>query len=123
MKMEETPQELVTRLQDLAVCWTRECKTAEELLNLIVKEQLLKMLPEDVRVWVTEQKSKTSSEAGELADPPRPTSGTSHHRVSAQSVDSQGTGLANALILRWSGSRRRRGRRLQPTSQTANGGT
>ena len=47
MKTEETPQELVTRLQDLAAHWTRECKTAEGLLDLVVKEQLLNMLPED----------------------------------------------------------------------------
>ena len=36
MKMGETPWELVTRLQDLAAHWTRECKSAEELLDLIV---------------------------------------------------------------------------------------
>ena len=34
----------------------------------MVKEQLLNMLPEDVRVWVQERKPKTSAEAGELAE-------------------------------------------------------
>ena len=68
MKTGEAPRELVTRLQDLAARWTRECKSAEELLDLIVKEQLLNMLLEDVRVWVTERKPKTSGEAGELAE-------------------------------------------------------
>ena len=39
-----------------------------ELLDLIVKEQLLNCLPEDVRVWVRKRKPKSSCEAGELAE-------------------------------------------------------
>ena len=36
--------------------------------NLIVKEQLINTLPENIRVYVKEQKLTTSQEAGELAD-------------------------------------------------------
>ena len=64
----ETPRELTTRLNDLFARWTRECTSKDELQDLMVKEQLLNMLPEDVRVWVQERKPKTSAEAGELAE-------------------------------------------------------
>ena len=40
----------------------------DELLDLLVKEQLLLTLLEDVHIWVTERKPKSSQEAGELAD-------------------------------------------------------
>ena len=42
--------------------------TKEELKDLIVLEQLVSTLPENVRIWVKEQKPKTSTEAGQLAD-------------------------------------------------------
>ena len=35
---------------------------------MMVKEQLLNILPEDVQLWVYERKPKTSAEAGELAE-------------------------------------------------------
>ena len=39
-----------------------------QLLDLIVREQLLNSLQDDARVWVRERKAKTSEEAGELAE-------------------------------------------------------
>ena len=68
LRKDETPRELGTRLQDLAHKWGKECKTAQEVFDLLVKEQLLNCLPEDARVWVRERKPKTSIEAGELAE-------------------------------------------------------
>ena len=68
VKEGEAPRELVTRLTDLATRWTRECTSQKELLDLMIKEQLLRMLPEDVRIWVNERKPKNSQEAGELAE-------------------------------------------------------
>ena len=65
---DETPRELVTRLQDLVRKWGRDCQTVEDVFDLIVKEQLLNCLPEDARIWVRERKPKTSEEAGELAE-------------------------------------------------------
>ena len=64
----EAPRELVTRLTHLATRWTRECTSKKELLDLMIKEQLLRMLPEDVRIWVNKRKPKNSQEAGELAE-------------------------------------------------------
>ena len=64
----ETPRELVTRLNDLFSRWTKDCSSREEIQDMMVKEQLLNMLPEDVRLWVYERKPKTSAEAGELAE-------------------------------------------------------
>ena len=46
----ESPQELITRLTDLATRWTKGCTSKEELLDLMVREQFLSILPEDVRV-------------------------------------------------------------------------
>ena len=68
LKKGETPRELVTRLTDLARKWSKECSTTEELLDLVVREQLLNSLPEDARTWVRERKAKSSAEAGELAE-------------------------------------------------------
>ena len=67
IKEGEAPRELVTRLTDLATRWTLECCSKEELLDLI-KEQLLRMLPEDMCIGVNEQKPKNIQEAGELAE-------------------------------------------------------
>ena len=65
----ETPRELATRLCDLALRLTKDCHTAAEVRELVVKEQLLNTLPEDVRLWVSERnKPTTSAEAGQLAE-------------------------------------------------------
>ena len=63
----ESPQELITRLRDLATRWTRECGSRDELLDLIVREQFLAIIPEDTRVAVIERQPKDSDEAGRFA--------------------------------------------------------
>ena len=63
----EPPQELITRLKDLATRWARESKSREELLDLIVREQFLAILPEDARIAVIERQPKDSEEAGRVA--------------------------------------------------------
>ena len=68
LRKEETHRELVTRLQDLAHKWGKDCKMVHKVFDLLVKEQLLNCLPEDALVWVRERKPKTSVEAGELAE-------------------------------------------------------
>ena len=68
LKQGETPIELVTHLRDLAGKWLRDDMTAAELRDAIIAEQLLAALPEDVRIWVTERKPKSSTEAGQLAE-------------------------------------------------------
>ena len=64
----ESHREMATRLSDLIDKWMKECKSAKEVCELIVIEQLLETLPSEVRVWVRERKPKTSTEAGQLAD-------------------------------------------------------
>ena len=63
----ETPQELVTRLKDLGSRWTSDSKTREELLDLMVKEQFLEILPEDARIAVIDRQPKDSDEAARIA--------------------------------------------------------
>ena len=56
------------RLQDLSRKWTKDKTSAEEIVDLIVTEQFLTTLPQELRVWVTDRKPKTSTEAGQMAD-------------------------------------------------------
>ena len=67
-KPDETYRQLATRIRDLTKQWTRDCKTVEELQELIATEQVLRALPEGIRVWVHERKPKTAAEAGQLAE-------------------------------------------------------
>ena len=64
----ESPPALATRLADLASKWLKGCGSVQEVVDAVVKEQLLQSLPEDVRVWVSERKPATSAEAGRLAE-------------------------------------------------------
>ena len=63
----ESPQELITSLKNLATRWARESKSREDLLDLMVREQFLAVLPEDIRVAVIERQPKNSAEAGRYA--------------------------------------------------------
>jgi len=67
-KGDETNRELATRTMDLLQKWTKECTSKQEVLEFVAVEQLLNVMPEDIRVWVRERKPKTAAEAGELAD-------------------------------------------------------
>lgn len=57
--------ESLARIEDLAGEWITSAKTREEVVNLVILEQLLSMLPEK---FVRERKPKTSEEASKLAD-------------------------------------------------------
>ena len=67
-KEEESPQELMTRLQDLASWWTRETATHQELLDLLVREQFLSVLPPDMKVAVMERQPSNCNEASQFAE-------------------------------------------------------
>ena len=58
----------MTRLQDLATRWTKDSASRDELLDLIVREQFLSILPEDVRVSVIERQPKNGEEASQFAE-------------------------------------------------------
>ncbi len=67
-KTGESSRELATRLNDLASKWLQECKTVDEVRDLIVMEQVIDMLPLEVRVFVRERQPCTSAETAKLAD-------------------------------------------------------
>ena len=69
-KEEETvsARELTVRLNDLLQKWTKECKTVEDIRDMMVQERLLDALPRELKIWVAEGKPKTSKEAAELVD-------------------------------------------------------
>ena len=52
----ESPVELVTQLNDLALKWLNKDMSAEETRDSVVKEQLLSSLPEDIHIWEAEHK-------------------------------------------------------------------
>ena len=63
----ESPLEVITRLRDLATRWARESKSRDDLLDLMVMEQFLAILPDDIRVSVLERQPKDCDEAGRFA--------------------------------------------------------
>ena len=67
-KEDETVSELAVRLDDLLQKWTKDCKTVAEVRDLMLREQLLNALPRDLKIWVSERKPKTSTEAADMAD-------------------------------------------------------
>ena len=83
-KAGQTPTEIATRLTDLASRWLKDCSTAEEVQDAVVKEQLLATFPEDIRMWVKERKLKTTTEAAQLAEDylqARPAGTSKHERL------------------------------------------
>ena len=64
----ETYREQASKLNDMAKKWLKGCTTVDELLDVIVKEQLVDTLPQALKVWVSEREPSSSKEAGELAD-------------------------------------------------------
>ena len=67
-KMNETPMEMVTRIKDLAEKWLKTTTTKEEVIDAVVKEQFIEVLPEEAKVWVKEHKPDSSQKAGSLAE-------------------------------------------------------
>ena len=46
----------------------KETKTRDEVVDAVVKEQFMEVLPEEAKVWVKEHKPDTSEKAGSLAE-------------------------------------------------------
>ena len=67
-KDSESVSNLAVRITDIFLKWTKSCKSIEEIRDLMVMEQLLHTLPSEIKVWVTERKPKTSTEAAEMAE-------------------------------------------------------
>ncbi|XP_054568166.1 zinc finger and SCAN domain-containing protein 16 isoform X2 [Eptesicus fuscus] len=75
------PREALTRLRELCRLWLRpEHHTKEQILDLLVLEQFLSILPGDLRVWVQGHHPETGEQAvtvledleRELDEPPEP---------------------------------------------------
>ena len=67
-KENETPVELVIRVRDLAEKWLKDCGDRQAVIDTVVKEQFVELLPDDVRIWAKERKPRSGEEAGELAE-------------------------------------------------------
>ena len=47
-KENETPVELVIRVRDLAEKWLKDCGDRQAVIDTVVKEQFVELLPDDV---------------------------------------------------------------------------
>ena len=53
---------------DMAAKWFKEYDTRAKVIDMIVMEQFITMLPEEIKVWVKEHKPETSMIAQKLAE-------------------------------------------------------
>ena len=60
--------ELIICVRDLAEKCLNDCANRQAVVDALVKEQFVEVLPEDVKVWVKERKPGTSEEARRLAE-------------------------------------------------------
>ena len=66
---EESYVEIGIKLKDLFTKWVQPgSKTKEEVSDVMVVEQLLDVMPPELKVWVRERKPKSLKEASEMAD-------------------------------------------------------
>ncbi|XP_073721145.1 uncharacterized protein [Misgurnus anguillicaudatus] len=66
---EETPKELYVRLKDLFHKWVSpDEKTTEDIAEVIVLEQFLRMLSPELQTWIKEHDPSSAEEAARLAD-------------------------------------------------------
>ena len=67
VKERELPTKIVTRIIVMAAKWL-EHDTRAKMIDVVVMEQFITMLPEKIRVWVKERKPETSMIVGKLAE-------------------------------------------------------
>ena len=60
--------ELVICLHDLLEKWMKTCDTLEKVKEKIVIEQVLKTMPQDLRIWLQDRKPTSEDQTGQLSD-------------------------------------------------------
>ncbi|XDV11138.1 hypothetical protein PO909_000156 [Leuciscus waleckii] len=66
---DENPRELYVRLKDLFSKWVKpETCTIQQLSELIILEQFMRMISSDMAVWIKEHDPATAEEAAKLAE-------------------------------------------------------
>lgn len=66
---EETPKELYVRLKELYGKWVQpKNKTVNEIGEIIILEQYLRMLSPELQIWIKEHDPKSAADAAKLAD-------------------------------------------------------
>ncbi|XP_066469118.1 zinc finger and SCAN domain-containing protein 16-like [Tiliqua scincoides] len=65
----ETPLETLSRLRDAARQWLRpEERTKEQIVDMVILEQFLAVLPADLQIWLRAREPSSSTEAACLAE-------------------------------------------------------
>lgn len=65
---DESYEELGTKVWELTQKWLAKCNTVSEVVKAVATEQLLNVMSEDVRIYVSEHKPKICTKARELAE-------------------------------------------------------
>uniref|UniRef100_A0AAR2KPR9 SCAN box domain-containing protein n=1 Tax=Pygocentrus nattereri TaxID=42514 RepID=A0AAR2KPR9_PYGNA len=66
---DETPQELYVRLKELFAKWTKpEEHTVQQMSEILILEQFMRMVSPDMAVWIKEHDPGTAEEAARLTE-------------------------------------------------------
>ncbi|XP_041822887.1 uncharacterized protein LOC121628054 [Melanotaenia boesemani] len=69
VKLDENPKELYARLKELYGKWIKpKGKSVQEISEIIILEQYLRMLSPELQVWIKEHNPNSAAEAAQLAD-------------------------------------------------------
>ena len=67
-KEQESYSEFASRLRDLADKWLAQCDSVPSVIEKVLREQLLDVVPTELRVWLCERKPKSVADIGVWAD-------------------------------------------------------